>query len=152
MEKQNATLSTQELWDRLFQSPSPDRYLAEHSSGSSLPDFPDYITELCRSHNTKPEQVLRRGGIDSSFGHRLFSGARKPSRDTVLQLAFGFGLLPCEAQELLKVARASALHPRVRRDAVIAWCLDRRLSLEDAQEALYDSHLPLLGGEKNGTR
>jgi len=146
MNARQQTVSTQELWARLFRAPTIDRFFADDGA-DALPSFADYITELCRSRGEKPEQILRRSDVESSFGHRLFSGGRKPSRDTALQLAFGFGLTPQETQRLLLIAQASALHPKVKRDAVIAWCLSRGLPLTEAQQLLYDQSLPLLGGK-----
>ena len=145
-----AAISTQELWTRLFQAPSADVFLDENGGVCELPAFSCYITELCAARGEKPERVIRRGNLDSSYGHRVFSGARTPSRDTVLQLAFGFGMNADEAQQLLKVAHAAPLHPKVKRDAVIAFCLYHRQSLEDAQLALYSHALPLLGGKYVG--
>ena len=86
-----------------------------------------------------------RSGLEKSFGHQLFSGRRAPSRDTVLQLAFGFSLTPAEAQELLRIARKSPLYPRVKRDAAIMYCLFHGVSFVDTQIILYDLDLPVLG-------
>ncbi|MDO4890239.1 MAG: helix-turn-helix transcriptional regulator [Coriobacteriaceae bacterium] len=97
----------------------------------------------------KHEAVITRSGIERSYGHRLFNGTRNPSRDTVLQIAFGFGLDCDGAQQLLKVAGMSPLHPKVKRDAVVAYCLHNGRSLMDAQELLYEYALPLLGGAKH---
>ena len=116
-------LSTLELWAKLFKSASVERYIAGNEAVQELPSFSEYIKMLAEERNEKPETVISRGGIESSFGHKLFSGTRKPSRDTVLQFAFGFGMDAEEAQKLLKVARVAAMHPRVKRDAVIAYCL-----------------------------
>lgn len=52
-----------------------------------------------------------------------------------------------ETQQLLKVARATALHPRVKRDAVIAYCLQYHRTFMETQQLLYDNHLPLIGGK-----
>ena len=133
---------TQELWARLFRAESLDGFLAENGDACELPAFSDYITELCRVKGEKPERILKRGDIESSFGHRLFSGMRRPSRDTVLQLAFGFELNMEGTQQLLKVAHATALHPKVRRDAVIAYYLYHQGTLTDVQQALYENDLP----------
>jgi len=146
---ETAGITTRELWARLFKAPTIGRFLEEHS-GSTLPSFADYIAQLCESRGEKPEAVINRAGIERSFGHRLFAGTRNPSRDTVLQLAFGFGLDCDEAQQLLKVAQASPLHPKVKRDAVVAYCLHKANNLMDAQQMLYDNGLPLLGGAKRG--
>ncbi|MBR2761764.1 MAG: hypothetical protein IKE16_10145 [Solobacterium sp.] len=145
-------LSTLELWAKLFKSSSLDQYLSDRNEIPELPVFSDYIKALAEEKGEKPETVIGRGGIESSFGHKLFSGTRKPSRDTVLQLAFGFAMDADETQKLLKVARATALHPRVKRDAVIAYCLQFHKSFMETQQLLYENHLPLIGGNHNGKR
>ena len=150
MQDKSTRISTGELWARLFKSPSVDGFLAENSGACELPSFSDYITELCAAKGEKPERVLKRGNLESSYGHRLFAGGRNPSRDTVLQLAFGLELDPDAAQQLLKVARAAPLHPRVKRDAVIAFCLHHRTSVDETQVILAENGLPILGGGKRG--
>lgn len=143
-------ISTQELWAKLFRAETAGRFFAENNAALELPAFSEYVTELCRAKGKKPAHVLNRCSIDSSYGHRLFAGGRNPSRDTVLQLAFGLELDADEAQQLLKVARAAPLHPRVKRDAVIAFCLHRQMSLFEAQQLLSENGLPILGGKKHG--
>ena len=144
-----ANISTQELWARLFKAPSIGRFLDEHS-GMALPMFSDYIAQLASERGEKHEAVIARAGIERTFGYRLFNGTRNPSRDTVLQIAFGFGLDCDETQQLLKVAGMSPLHPKVKRDAVVAYCLHNGRSLMDVQELLHNNGLPLLGGGNRG--
>ncbi len=144
-EKQKS-MSTAELWAKLFKTASMERYLTGSDGIREFPAFFEYISALLDERNEKAETVIKRGGLESSFGHKLFSGTRNPSRDTVFQLAFGFELDADETQQMLKIARATALHPRVKRDAVIAYCLQHKKSLMETQELLYDSHLPLIGG------
>lgn len=141
-------ISTQELWARLFKAPSIGSFLDAHS-GTELPGFSDYIARLADENGEKRESVIARAGLERSYGHRLFNGTRNPSRDTVLQLAFGFRLDCDGTQQLLKIAGASALHPKVKRDAVLAYCLHNGQSLMDAQELLYENGLPLLGGARH---
>ena len=143
-------LSTLELWAKLFKSASVEQYLFGSDAIQELPEFSEYIKMLAEERGEKPETVISRGGIESSFGHKLFAGTRKPSRDTVLQLAFGFEMNADDAQKLLKVARATAMHPRVKRDAVIAYCLQYRKSFMEVQQLLFETGLPLIGGNHHG--
>lgn len=143
-----ASVSTQELWARLFRAPSIDGFFAANEDAFAMPSFAEYITGLAESKRLKPEHVINSAGLEKSFGHRLFSGARNPSRDSALQLAFGFGLTADEAQQLLKIAHVAPLHPKVKRDAVIAYCLQRGDSLIDAQQTLYEVGLPLMGRQR----
>ena len=136
--------TTQELWGKLFKSATVENYLDE-VDGGRLPQFTEYIGALCFAKGEKEETVIKRGNIESSYGHRLFKGARKPSRDTVLQLAFGLELDFDGTRQLLKIARAAALSPRVKRDAVIAYCLYHHKSFMETQELLFDNGLPTIG-------
>ena len=144
-------LSTEELLALLFKAPNITLFLEEKASGNALPDFHEYISSLCTRKNEVPEHIIQRAGLEKSFGHQLFSGRRSPSRDTVLQLAFGFSLSVSETQELLKVARKSPLYPRVKRDSAIIYCLYHEIPFVDTQIILHDLDLPILGGgRKNG--
>ena len=148
MQDKSKSISTNELWARLFQAPTIDRFLENAGSECELPAFSDYISALCEERGEKPETVIRRADIERSFGYRLFSGARNPSRDSALQLAFGLALSTDETQQLLKIAQVTPLHPKVKRDAIIAFCLHNRKSLVDTQQVLYEHELPIIGGKR----
>lgn len=150
LENKPITVSTKELWNRLFQASSIENYFTDNRGICEMQSFSGYITELCENRNEKPAQVLKRCNIERTFGHRLFSGKRNPSRDTVLQLAFAFQMTIDETQQMLKIAHFSYLHPKVPRDAVIAYCLYTGKSLTDTQRDLYDNKFPLIGGSKSG--
>ena len=61
-----------------------------------------------------PAQVIERSQIERTYGHQLFNGTRRPSRDKVLQLALGLGLSVDETQRLLRAAGKSPLYPRLK--------------------------------------
>lgn len=142
----NNRLSTEELLSLLFKEPSLPLFLQREATDLTLPSFSEYITSLCTERNEIPEHIIVRSNLEKSYGHRLFNGSRTPSRDTVLQLAFGFCLSVAETQDLLKVARKSLLYPRVKRDAAIIYCLHNGITIVDTQIILHDLDLPILGG------
>lgn len=143
-------IKTDELLRLLFMESSLEHLMTKDASGLSFPRFSDYITALCRQRDEVPERVINRANIEKSYGHQLFNGRRNPSRDTVLLLAFGFEMDYEAAQELLKIARKSLLHPKVKRDMVLVFCLQHHYSVVDCQLALQEYHLPLLGeGNRN---
>ena len=139
-------MHTSTLWRQLFKSPSLTEYLEKSDSQAEPLSFSAYIRELCQQRGEIPERVIKRSNIERSYGHSLFRGDRKPSRDTVLQLAFGFGADIETAQALLKHAGHSQLYPRVRRDAVISYCLLHGHTIAEAQQMLAEFKLPSIGG------
>jgi len=95
-----------------------------------------------------PERIINRADIESSYGHQIFKGSRMPSRDKVIQLAFGFGFGLEETQTLLQVAQYSPLYPKIKRDAVLIFCLGHKRGMIETQALLHELGLKLLGGER----
>lgn len=150
VEQKVKKVRTSTLLQRLFQAPNLEGFIKDNADVLQMPSFHTYIAELCRVMSLVPERVIKQSLIERTYGHQLFNGTRKPSRDKVIQLAFGFGLDIEGTQELLKIARMNSLYPRIKRDAVILYCLNHHLSVMEVQDMLHDLQLTLLGGtEKN---
>jgi hypothetical protein len=140
-------ITTGSLLKRLFKTASIMRFIRHFDRQMEYVSFDTYITELCIRKNVIPEHVILNARIERSYGHQLFNGRRKPSRDKVIQLAFGFEMTFNETQALLKAARKSQLYPRIKRDAAVIFALERKVSVVDFQDMLNDLKLPLLGKE-----
>ena len=138
-------INTDVLLKRLCHSSTIDGFLSRNQDELAAPDFVGAITRLCIDRQVPPEKVINKANIERSFGHQIFRGRRRPSRDVIIQLAFGFESSVDETQTLLKLAGASALYPRVKRDAVILFCIHKGYGLIDTQIMLSDLSLPLLG-------
>ena len=149
MEQQNKRITTNTLLRRLFRTSSFDRFKANYANELTTPEISDYITALSTERGEPHERVVKRAGLDRVYGHQIFCGFRQPTRDKVIQLAFGFEMSVDEAQALLKIAHKSALYPRVERDAAILFCLHRGMRIMQAQEMLAELNLPMLGGNSN---
>ncbi len=141
-------VDTDELLALLFKERDLECFLRRTESAYLTGTFSEYLNAWCKKNLEVPEQVIRRSNIEKSYGHQLFSGKRNPSRDTVLQLAFGMQADLYQAQEMLRIAHRSPLYPRIKRDTVLIYCLYNRISLLDAQIILQDLELPLLGGRE----
>lgn len=111
----------------------------------TLPPFHDYIAQMCADRGEAREHVIKRAGINRTYGHQLFNGTRKPSRDKVILLAIGFGLDIEQTQQLLKAAQESPLTPKVKRDAAIIYCIIHRFDFSEAQQLLASFDIAAFG-------
>jgi hypothetical protein len=144
-----ATLTTNTFLQRLKRTTCIERFIRRYDNDmDSVPQFHDYITDLCSQKGATPESVIKAADIERTYGHKFFNGTRRPTRDKVIQLAFGFGMDSDDTQNLLLIARKNQLHPRVKRDAIIVFALEKGHSLTSVQATLYDMGLPLLGDTK----
>ncbi len=142
------SVTTSSLYRRIMRTNHLDNFLERNKGNLKEEDFCRQLNRLCAERDMVPEQVILRSQIERSYGHQLFNGTRRPSRDKVIQLAFGLGLNVEEAQDLMQAAGKNALNPRSRRDVAIIFCLKKHMSVMETQEILESHGIPLLGAGK----
>lgn len=127
---------TEDLLERLLASASPEAYLDQ---GVIIDrELPEYLDELRHAHgDIKKSQIIHDTGLNGTFVYDIFTGKSKPRRDNAIMLAFGIGCTLRECQRLLRLAGVSELWPKVRRDAIIIWCIDRGMSRTRCDEELW---------------
>ena len=145
---QRPTTTTSDLMNRIRKTRTLHSFLERNSVHLVQPDFVELVNRFCDERGLVREHIIRRSNIENAFGHQIFRGTRHPSRDKVLQLCFGFPLGVDDAQHLLLSAGKRQLHPKIKRDTAILFCLNRGVHLTDAQQILDDLSMPLLGDER----
>lgn len=122
----------------LGQTPNAEKFISNNSSELLALSLTEYLEKLLKDKKMKKSDVIRDSNLDATYGYQIFDGKRKPSRDKLLQLAFGFGLTIDETQNLLKIAREAVLYPRVERDIFILAALHNKSNLSDCDEMLEE--------------
>lgn len=134
---------TDELLRELISSPTPIDFIDAHNITHR--SLSDYLNRLLEAKGLRRADVVRAAGINETFGYQIFKGQRNPSRDKVLQLALAMGCDLTETNRLLKAAGVNELYCKDRRDAIILFCIDRGLGLQQVDEQLYRFHEDTLG-------
>lgn len=136
---------TSVLLSRLFKARDFGGFAEENGLANKAPAFHSYLSDLCRQMDQVPEYIIKQSMIERTYGHQLFNGTRNPSRDKVIQLAFGFGLDVGGTQKLLMAAQKSPLYPKIMRDAAVLYSINHKNSILETQNLLQDLGLSLLG-------
>lgn len=136
--------TTDELLQEIQNEKSFERFMSRNEENFETKKFTEYLNDLCRKKELIPEQVIKAAQIDRTYGHQLFNGTRRPSRDKVIQLAIAFELSVDDTQELLRVAGRNELYPRIRRDAAIIFGLSKRMEMQQMQEFLASLDISIL--------
>jgi hypothetical protein len=145
--KNTEKATTGGLMSGLLKTKNIKRFISKNDELMEFEPFNKYLEGLCIEKGKIPSAVVKAANIERTYGLQIFRGIKNPSRDKVIQLAFGFSLNVEETQRLLKAAEKSILYPKIKRDAVIIYCLNNNIGITAAQEMLCDLQLPLLGGE-----
>ncbi|HBO62168.1 MAG TPA: hypothetical protein DD645_05890 [Olsenella sp.] len=126
---------TEELLERLRASARPEAYLDE---GLTIDrKLSDYLYELLAERGLKRSDVIRASGLNGTFVYDAFKGKTRLGRDKAIMLALGIGCNLRETQRLLRLDGVSELWPKVRRDAIIIWCIEHGYSRAETDDELY---------------
>lgn len=126
---------TEELLERLLASSSPEAYLDERLTIDR--QLKDYLHELLGEKGLRRSAVVRASGLNGTFVYDVFAGKSRLSRDNAIMLSFGMGCDLREAQRLLRLDGVSELWPKVRRDAILIWCVEHGLTRSEADDELW---------------
>ena len=127
---------TEDLLERLLAAQTPEDYLAQPDSTTDR-SLTDYLAELLREKGLKRADVVRASGINGTVVYDIFKGKSRPGRDHAIMLAVGLGCDLRETQRLLRLAGVSELWPKVRRDAIIIWCIEHGKSRSAIDDELW---------------
>lgn len=136
--------STDELLNILKHSPDLNTYYEKADENITSLSVSDYLNKLCVEKNISPAHCIKYSGLDRNYAYQIFSGKRVPTRNKILALCFGFQLSFDETQTILKSTGYPILYVKNERDSAIIYALQRKCSVIDLNELLFNMKLELL--------
>ncbi len=143
MLKKNPSVTTK-LLGYLKNEQNIRRFLAQNESDFVSQNIASFFEEKMLKYKLDKSEIILRADIDRSYGYQILRGARYASRDNYLKIAIGMGLDLTDTQLLLNITQTSPLYVRVKRDAVIIYCIENHYTLRAAQELLYNLNSKIL--------
>ncbi|HAG04762.1 MAG TPA: hypothetical protein DCG28_04900 [Lachnospiraceae bacterium] len=129
--------TTSQLWKILKNSKDIDRYIVENEGEMMDITLAEYLNTLLKQYDISKTEAIKKSNIQQSYGYHLFAGTKtNPSRNHILQLAFGMGLGLEDTQRLLRTAGLSELSPRKKFDNIIIYCIVNKIQIEECYTIL----------------
>lgn len=123
--------STDELQKVLEKTESIEKYLDNNFDDITNITFPEYLDQLLEKKDLTKSEVIEKSNIQKNYAYQIFDGSKNPSRDKVLSLAFSMELDINETNRLLKLSNNSILYPRIKRDSIICFSINKSKNLID---------------------
>ena len=106
--------------------------------------FSEYFTTYLRLHNIAESDLIRSSQIQRNYAYQILSGAKNPGRDKVLALCLAAQMNYDETQRALTLADVGKLYPRRKRDSIIIFALNQKLTVQQINELLYEENEKIL--------
>ena len=97
----------------------------------------DQLEQYLIKYDKAKRDIIKDAGLDTTYGYQIFDGKKKPRRDKILQLAFGFPLSVEETNILLRAGGMNSLYIRSKRDAICMYCLQQKKTIDECNEMLF---------------
>ena len=141
------TIHLMTLLDDIDNESNLDEFLSNNLTSNSNMELYKYFEEIFKEKKLKKSNVIKNAHIDRTYGYEILRGNKKPSRDKILQLCLGAGFTLEETNKALKLGNCGELYPKIRRDSIIIFGLNKNLDVFNINELLYKYELNLLGEE-----
>lgn len=130
--------STDELLKILKHAKSAEQFIENNFNDINDITFQEYLLKCMETHSMTRSQVIDGANIQKNYGYQIFDGSKRPSRDKVLALCFSMSLSLEESNRLLKLSDHSILYPRILRDSIIIFALEKKINLIQANILLEE--------------
>ncbi len=131
--------NTGELKNELKREQNISGFLENNKAELTTFSVPQLLTSFAEKYDAKQKDVIKRSFIPDGYAYQLFEGRKNGSRDKLLRLALAYPLSIADANRLLRAGGFNDLYVRSRRDAIIMYCLEKKYSVLDTNNLLYES-------------
>ncbi len=107
----------------------------------------DYISIEIEKRKMTKAKVIKYSGINKRFFFDILSGKKTPNRRYIIRIFLALQLDLNDVQWYLKAADYPQLYARDKRDCVIIYCINHRLSVDECNKMLNKIGLENLGFE-----
>ncbi len=135
----NVEKSTEELLHELQKAEDVFAFTKENEEEMESISLTELLEQFLKKYQKQKKEVIRDAGMDTTYGYQIFDGRKKPRRDKLLQLAFGFPLTVEEANRMFRAAGVSDLYVRCKRDTICMYCLQQRMTVDECNALLYQA-------------
>lgn len=128
--------TTELLRELKRQSCSLPDYLSNHKETFVVEDIKAFWEQLIKEKKYSKSNIINKADFSYCYFYDVINGRKMPTKDKVVRLALAMKMSIDECQQALKISGRSALYPKVRRDSVLIYALEKHLTITQCNELL----------------
>lgn len=144
--------STEELLNELQSAKAITDFICANAGEFEVLSLVETLGQMLEKYHKSRIDVIKAARFDYTYGYQIFDGKKRPKREKLLQLAFGFPLSLEDTNRLLRAGGVSGLYIRCKRDVICMYCLHKGMTLEECNSYLYQMEEETLIEEDNDGR
>lgn len=99
--------------------------------------FSEYFLSIT-DNNIDRAEYIKKANMHRTYGYQILNGQKMPGRDKVIALCLAAEISLDEVQHCLRYANQPQLYARNRRDAILIYAINNKISVIDTNSILLD--------------
>ena len=127
---------TNDLFEELGADCKIEEFISENSSSFVFHTINEFWEKACEKSGMSKSNIINKSDFNYCYFYDVINGRKIPGRDKIIRLALAMNLSLDDCQQVLRLSDKSLLYPRVKRDSVIIYALNNKLSIFQCNELL----------------
>ena len=138
--------STADLLSVLKKTEEYDDFYIENNNDLLKENVGGMLNDMIRRRRLSKKQVISDSQINRVYAYQILSGTKSaPARDKLLCLLIAMKIPLDEVQTFLKTNGYPQLYPRIKRDSIIIFCINKGATVVETNYELFShEEKPLL--------
>ena len=141
------TIKLMDLLNDIDDESNLDIFISNTLNNSKNIKLYEYFEKIFKEKNLKKSTVIKNADLDRTYAYEILRGDKKPSRDKILQICIGANLSLEETNKALKIGDCGELYPKVLRDSILIFAINKKLDIIKVNDLLYSYNELSLGEE-----
>ena len=136
-------LSTSKVLSCIRSARSPESAVLWHREAGE-PVFSELLYQLREERGLKAKNIIGSSRMERSYFYHILSGKKIPSRNMTIRIGLCIQADLQNINRLLRLAGAPGLYPKIRRDALLIYAIQQKMTMEQANLLLLEhDEIPL---------
>ena len=115
---------------------SLDWFFTDNDDSFVIVDVKAFWENLIEKSGRSKSNIINKADFSYCYFYDIINGRKMPTKDKVVRLTLAMKLSVSDCQAALKLSGRSALYPRVRRDSILIYAIENRLTTFRCDELL----------------
>lgn len=115
-----------------------DRYFKENPSSFINVDIKNYWKEAIKKSGKTKSDIINKADLSYCYFYDIINGRKIPSKDKIIRIVLAMKLDLDDCQEALRISGKSALYPRIKRDSILIYAINKGYSVYETNDLLTE--------------
>lgn len=133
------TKRTNDLMEELSgQDTDLDRYFEENPTSFINVDIKEFWKKAVDTSSKTKSDIINKADMSYCYFYDVINGRKIPSKDKIIRIALAMNLSLDDCQEALRISGKSALYPRIKRDSILIYAINKGYSIYQTNDLLAE--------------